>query len=151
MPDDWNLTINDLVEEMKTGKRKSLGQPEIDWAREYELRQIPDGIRFPKMGDVYESLKDQTVDYLTAWAAPYTGSGKGTLLKGEKVWIDSAPGDKKPIGVYALPLEYDVIEQRMVPQEERENPKYGGFYFHFKTMELNQNFKLIDTGFKKQH
>jgi len=149
MPDNWNLTIADLFEEMKAGIRKSVGSPEADWAREYERSQIPSDTRFPKKGDVYESLRDQTIEYMTAWAAPYTGGGKGTLLEREQVWIDSDPRDEKPIGVYALPMEYGAIEQRMVPQTERENTKYGGFYFYFSTLELNQNFKLIKTGFKK--
>lgn len=86
MPEDWNLTIADLLEEVKAGKRKTAGSPEIDWAIEYERRQLPEGTRFPEKGDVYESLIDQTVDYLTAWAAPFTGGGKGTLLEGEQVW-----------------------------------------------------------------
>ena len=150
MPEDWNLTIADLYEEMKAGKRKTVGQPEIDWAREYERRQLPADTRFPEKGDVYESLKDQTVDYLTAWAAPCTGGGKGTLLKGELIWVDGEhPKDEKPIGIYALPVEYEKLEERMVPKSEIESPKYGGFYFYLRTADLNVNFKLVRTGFNQ--
>lgn len=151
MPEGWHLTIDDLVEEMKTGKRQSIGQPEADWAREYELRQIPAGTRFAKKGDVYESIEDQSIDYLIAMAAPCTGGGQGSFMKGEKIWIHADPADDKPIGVYALPVEYELIEKRMVPQSERENQQYGGFYFYFSTVTLNQKFKLIQTGYKAQH
>src|SRR6266480_3217633 len=85
-PPDWNLTIDDLIAEMKAGKRGSVGQPELDWAREYERSLIPEGIRFPQKGDVYESLKDQTVSYLIAWHGPFTTGGEAPLLKGERVW-----------------------------------------------------------------
>lgn len=62
-------------------------------------------------------------------------------------WVDNDPRDDSPLGTYALPVEYDKLEKRMVPQDERDNPKYGGFYFYFKTVDLNNNFALIQTGF----
>ena len=34
-PRGWNRTIEDLTKEMNEGKRTFIGQPEIDWAREY--------------------------------------------------------------------------------------------------------------------
>lgn len=146
MSKDWNLTIADLLEEVKAGKRKTAGSPEMDWAREYERRQLPAGIRFPEKGDIYESLKDQTVDYLTAWAAPCTGGGKGILQKGEQVWVNHDPSkNEKPIAIYVLSVEYEKLEERMVPKSERESPKYGGFYLYLTTIDLNTNFKLLKT------
>ncbi len=136
------------MEEMRAGKRKSVSGQEIEWGRDYERTMIPDGARFPRKGDVYESLGDQTVGYYTAWAAPYTGSGEGTLFKGERIWIDSEPGGEKPVGSYALPVEYAKLEERMVPGPVRESPKYGGFQLYFGTVELNANFKLVGTGFR---
>ena len=149
-PADWNLTISDLSAEMKAGKRKSIGQPELDWAREYERSLIPVGVRFPRKGDVYESLEDQPVQYMTAWAAPFTGGGDTVLLKGERVWVDNQPHENNPIGTYALAVEYKKLEERIVPHEERENPKYDGFYFHFKTVALNKTFRLVQTDFKAE-
>lgn len=144
-PPDWNLTIDDLVEEMKAGKRRSI--EELRWAREYEQSLIPDDIRFPQKGDVYESLTDQTVRYLIGWRGPFTTGGEATLLKGERVWINSNATDEKPIGTYALPIEVEKLEERMVPKEDRENSKYDGFHFSLKTVELNENFKLVETGY----
>lgn len=144
-PADWNLTVEDLFAEMNAGKRKSLGQPEIEWAREYEKSLIPKGTRFPKKGDVYESNTDQTIHYMAAWSAPFTGGGKATLLKGERIWIDKDPSEERSIGSYALPIEYDKLEKRMVSLEDREEPKYNGFYFYFNTVALNSDFTLVQT------
>jgi hypothetical protein len=135
--------------EVEAGKRKSVGPPELDWAREYERSLIPDGVRFPQKGDVYESLADQEVSYMTAWSAPFTGGGEAILLKGERVWIDSNPTEEKPIGTYALPVEYSKLEERMVPREEREARRYGGFYFYFNTVDLNDRFTLVETCYSK--
>ncbi len=129
--------------EVKRGERLWVGSPELDWAREYEREQIPAGTRFPRKGDMYEALEDMTVHYMTAWAAPVTGGGDGLLKKGERVVVDQAPSDPKPIGVYAKAVDYAVLEQRMVPASDRKSPRYGGFYFSFKTVELNRKFRLV--------
>lgn len=149
-PANWDLTIADLMNEMTEGKRKSLGHPELTWAREYEKSRIPKNYRFPQQGDLYESLIDQEIEFLTSWTAPFTGSGKATLLKGERIWIDSAPIDKNPIGAYALPVDYVILEARMVSEQDRTAPNYDGFHFSFSTVDLNEKFGLIETGFKKE-
>jgi len=148
MPPGWNLTVDDLFAEMKAGKRKSVGNPEAAWAKEYETGLLPSNTRFPQKGDLYESLADQEIEYMTSWAAPYTGGGKGLLLKGEQIWIHSAPAGEKPLGAYALPVEYEKLEARMVPEAERSSEKYGGIYFYFKTVELENGFRLLQTGFE---
>lgn len=142
-PPDWNLTLDDLGEELESGKRRILGQPEIDWARDYERSLIPEGVRFPRDGDVYASLEDRTVSYMTAWAAPFSGGGEGVLKAGERVRISGDFGPE-PISVYAVPVEYDEIEARMVPEEERRSRKYGGFYLSLRTMELHEAFERVD-------
>jgi hypothetical protein len=149
-PADWNKTIGDLMQEMTAGLRKSIGQPEIEWAREYERSLIPDGLRYPTQGDIFESLVDQPIHYMTAWSAPYTGGGEGKILAGERVWIESEPSGEKPIGVYAMPLDYDQLEQRMVPEADRSAPGYNGFYLSLETMVLLERFKLVDTNHHKK-
>lgn len=146
-PADWNLTIGDLFAEMNAGKRKSVGNPEAQWAREYEQSLIPEGTRFPKKGDLYESKRDQTVQFMTAWAAPFTGGGEAILYKGERVWVNDAPRGDRPLGTYALPVEYREMAERMVPIEQRKSRKFEGLYFYFKTLDLNTDFTLIEEGF----
>ena len=144
-PDNWSLTLDDLFQEINEGKRKSIEPQEGAWAKEYERSLIPASIRFPSKGDVYESKQDQIVDFMTAWSRPFTGDGTGTLLKGDSVWVHTDPGEEKPLGTYAIPVDYEKLEKRMVPLEERNDRHYEGFYFYFKTVELNENFILVDT------
>ncbi|MEP6677237.1 MAG: hypothetical protein ABJA78_18900 [Ferruginibacter sp.] len=148
-PADWKLTIDDLMTEMKEGKRTGIDQPDLDWAREYEISLIPESYSFPRQGDVYESICDHEIAFMTAWAAPFTGSGQGILLKGERIWI-SDETDEKCTGTYADPVDYPELEQRMVTETDRSADKYGGFYFFVRTVDLNEKYKLVDTGFQKE-
>ena len=148
-PPGWNLTISDLSNEVKAGKRNFIGQPEIEWARNYERGLIPIGTRYPRKGDVYEALSDMNVHYMTAWAAPFTGGGEGSLKMGEQVFLDHEPLESNPIGFYAVAVDYDAIERRMVPSIERSNEKYGGFYFAFKTVDIGSKLRLVKTGYEK--
>ena len=149
LPKGWNTTLHELLKEVTDGKRPSVGQPELTWAKEYERSLIPDHCRFPKKGDLYTVKDNFEIDFSTAWMAPYTGGGKATLFKGEQIWINSKPRDKKPIGTYALPVNYVELETRMVPAEEREEPKYNGFYFSVNTVDLNEFFELTQENFEK--
>jgi hypothetical protein len=141
-PPEWKSTISDLWSDMKAGKRRSIAQQEFEWAEDYERSLIPENCRFPRKGDLYESLEDQVVDFQTDWAMPYTGAGEGTLLKGERVRIEE-PRNDKPVIVSAKPVDYAKLEERMVPKQDRECPKYGRFYLRLKTMDLNTRFRLV--------
>ncbi len=105
---------------------------------------IPVNARFPRQGDIYEALEDIEVRYLTSWAAPFTGSGKGMLKKGERVVLDTAPFDTCPISVYASAIDYVAIENRVVSAAERTAAKYQGFVFSLKTVDLNSKFRLVN-------
>lgn len=144
-PSTWNLTIEDLIAEISAGKRASIKQPELDWARDYEASLIPANVRFPRKGDLYEALEDTMVTYMTVWAAPCSGSGKAVLKKGEEVLIDYEPNQDNPIGVYAVAVNYLEIETRMVPEQDRLMWNYGGFHLSLKTVDLNTKFRLKQT------
>ena len=139
--------MDDLFAEMKAGKRTHVGSPEMDWARNYERSLIPPDMRFPVKGDVYEALEDVEVRYLTTWAAPFTGGGKGILQKGERVFVNHESTDPKPIGVNVMAVDYALLECRLVPEAERKAPKYSGFHLSLKTVALNTKLKLVETGF----
>ena len=142
-PPGWNKTATDLSAEMERGERKRVTYPEIVWAQEYERSQIPKDVRFPSKGDIYEVVENMTVHYMTVWGAPFTGGGEGVLKKGDRVVVDQDPADPKPVSVYARAVDYDSLEVRIVPASDRTNPKYSGFCFSFKTVELNRKFKLV--------
>ena len=140
-PPGWNKTIEDLSDEAKKTK-STVGPPEVEWAREYERSLIPKGTRFPKKGDVYEPTRDVEVSYLTSWSAPFTGGGSGTLKKGERVIINCEPLPR-PIAANAKAINYIQVEEGMVPESDRSNKKYSGFYLVLKTLELRRDFKLV--------
>ena len=146
-PADWNLTVSDLMDELIQGKRESIGSQERIWALDYERSLLPPDIRFPQQGDLYESLEDQTLSFMIAYSAPFTGDGEGVLLKGDKIWIHTKKTEESPMGVYAIPVNYKELEQRMVSPEERDSFRYEGFYFYFETIDLNEKFRLVETGF----
>lgn len=132
--------------EMETGVRKSLGSPEADWAREYERSLIPAGSRFPRKGDVYESIEAVEVNYLTSWAAPFTGGATVTLPAGHRVVISGDSRDPQPIAVYADAVDYKALEELVVPAVDRQAKKYTGFYFSISTVALNSKFRLVREG-----
>ena len=144
-PPEWQRTIDDLFEEVSAGTRKRIGPIEGEWARDYERSLLKEGIRFPKKGDIYESTSNQCMTYLTAWAAPFTGGGEGEVLKGDRIRVEEDPLGDRPIGCYAVPVEYDTLERRMVPESVRESSNYTGFYFFIKTSSLAQRFTLIKS------
>jgi hypothetical protein len=141
-PPGWNKTVDDLFAELGALKRSSVGPPEIDWARDYQRSLIPVGTRFPKKGDVYEAVADIEVHYLISWAAPSTGGGMGTLMKGERIIVENGLLPR-PISVYAKPKEYAAMEERMIPESDRKNKQYAGFYLSLKTVDLSRNFILV--------
>ena len=145
-PPGWNKTIDDLFNEMRAGTRKTVGRAERKWAEDYERSLLPEGIRFPRNGDVYEAIEDVEIRYMTSWLAPYTGGGQATLLQGERVIVDCDSSNRKPLGVYAAPECYKEIEIRMVPEEERTHYKYSGFYLSLATLDLNTKFRLVAEG-----
>lgn len=143
-PPGWNKTLDDLFEEARRGERGPIGRPETDWAMEYERSLLPPDVRYPRKGDVFEATADTPVEYLTAWRAPRTESGQGVLLKGERVWIEHEPSGPEPVGVYAAPVDYELLETRIVPASVRAQSKYAGFYLFLSTDELNRMFRLVE-------
>lgn len=148
-PPEWNLTVDDLFREMKEGKRASIGQQETDWARDYEVSLIPENYRFPKTGDLYEVVKALEVTFLTHWSAPYTGGGEGMLVPGDRIWLPDQLNEKAS-SAYAEPVDYPELEQRFVSVSDRTDFNYSGFSIIVKTVDLNEKFKLVETGFKKR-
>ncbi len=142
-PPGWNKTFADLDAEMSAGLRKSIGFPETEWARDYELSLLPKHTRFPRKGDVYEPLEPVTLSFLTAWSAPYTGSGTMVLQPGQQIRLDDAPGIARPILVYAVAVNYKKVERQALPWWTRWRPDYQGFYFAVETALLNSKFRLV--------
>jgi len=140
----WKKTTADLSDELRSGRRRQITAAEIELAKAYERRHMPADIRYPRAGEVYEANDDFAIQYLTSYRAPYTGGGSSVLPKGEHVRVCEL-SDPEPIGVACVPINYDLLHERIIPAEERASPKYAGYHFHIETIDLNRRFRLIES------
>ena len=112
-PVGWTKTLAELMAECKE-QRRSIGPSETDWTRAYERSLLCKWVQFPMDGDIYEALDETPVNFLTHWAAPFTGGGSGILPKGTQVRVEVFSIEPEPIAVCAQPLEREAIEARLV-------------------------------------
>lgn len=138
-PPDWTLTIAEL---MASGRPRISGE-EIEWARSYERDQLRAWARFPRDGEVFEAGRELDVDFITHWAAPFTGGGTGRLAAGERVRVQVGAQEAEPIGVYATPLDDGRFERAWVPEAERTAPRYTGFSLYIPVQKLNEEFVRV--------
>jgi hypothetical protein len=144
-PLGWNKTLSDLLAEVKSGRRRSIQSPEADWALDYARSLLPENMRFPHQGDVYEALEDVRIDYMTMWSKPFSDGGDALFPRGERVSIPFEPPDPRPLRVYANPLDYPRIENLMVPVAIRNDASYAGFHLSISTLTLSNSFRLVDS------
>ncbi len=109
---------------------------------DYFLSRKTDNFFHPKKGDVFEAIQDVSINYLTHFMAPYTGGGKTILLKGERVVVNK-PGKDKSSSCYCYPINAQQIENRIIPDSDKDNPAYSGFSLFIEKQQLNQYFKQI--------
>lgn len=109
-----------------------------------------DSERCPQKGDVYVAKQDQKVMCMTQWLAPFTGGGESQLFKDEVIYLDTDPYSRTPQTVYAIPFDYENIEQRMVPNEHLSSEEYAGFCLCIDANALKENFELIQTKYEPE-
>lgn len=142
MPPGWDKTHEDLMNEMMSGTRPSIGRAERDWATQYEQSLLPPDLRFPKVGEIYEAVRDIDVQLEIYFSAPFTNSGNVKLLNGERVRITFISPEDKPIVALAHPIQYSTIEERFMPRAQRE-PPYSHFSVVLKTAGLHAGFRPV--------
>lgn len=139
-PKGWNKTLDELWSE-----DRDLEDEEIRWATEYEREQLRGKVRFPKNGEIFESVEDVKIDYCTHWKAPYTGWGEFILMKNIKIKVEVNDYEPEPIGVYADAIDCEKLEEEIIPENIRKDKKYNGYSLSIDTKILNQYFRLIIT------
>ena len=122
-------------------EKRTVSGEELEWARQYERSQLRPWARFPRDGEIFEALSDLKIDYLTHWAAPFTGGGSCVIRKGTRIRVSVPVFDQEPIGIHAAPLDA-ALEKEIVPEAERNAGKYGGYSLFVKTAQLNKDFRL---------
>jgi len=142
IPPGWNKTHEDLMLEMKSGKRPSIVRAEMDWATQYEQSLLPPAIHFPKVREIYEAIQDTDVPFEIYFSAPITNSGNGKLLKGERVRITHISPKDRPIWAFARPIQYRTVEDRFLSKAQRK-PPYGHYAVVLKTVDLHSSFRQV--------
>lgn len=141
-PPGWNRTTADLFEELRLGRRSSLGWPESEWALEYERSLLPAGTRFPRDGDVYRSHRPFTATLLIHWHSPSTTDLRHTLPAGTRVRVQSA-AHEQPLVVHAVPVDYQAVEKAALGWWIRLRPDYGGYCLALATRDLGTSFTWV--------
>lgn len=131
-------TIKELMAE-----NRPISAEEFTRAMEYERSLLGDDFRYPRDGEMYEAVDDVELNYLTLWAAPFTGGDTFVLKKGERVRVEVHAHNPEPISVYALPIDKERLEKEIVPEETRTNEKYGGYSLAIESAKLGKHFRLI--------
>ena len=136
-PKDWKKTLEELFEE-----DRDIPSEEIQWARAYEKEMLRNNVRFPLNGEIFEAIEDVKISYLTQWRAPFTGGEDFIIKKGTRIKVEVEEYEAEPILVYATALEHEKLEKEIIPEKDRTNSKYAGYYLSVKTKTLDQSFQL---------
>jgi hypothetical protein len=95
-----------------------------------------------RKGDRFVTTRDVATSGLTTWLAPFTGDfptdiPEGTVLVADHDAVATAPGFS------CLPDRYDEMEAALVPEEDRRNPKYAGYYFVFLDSDIGDTLRQL--------
>lgn len=123
------------------------------WALEIERSRLPHSIKFPRVGEVWEAMRDCGVSFgaCISFQSPPANSavgqkgvapvfspalfpfGNAQLKRGEKVRILEIDGPP-PICVTFQPVRYQELENSIVPDDMRHAPGYHGYTLSAKTV-----------------
>jgi len=123
----WDRTVDGLEQ---AGK----------WATEVERSRLPSDIVFPRVGQVWETVRDCEVTFRPCFDLPPV-NGTGTsgfalqlrlggmvrMREGERIRILGLEHPDKPLDVRFQPLRYSELHAAIVPDEIRQKPGYRGY------------------------
>jgi hypothetical protein len=127
------------------------------WAIELERARLPSGMVAPRVGQVWETVRDCEVGlrphfvsrehYMaeTKQAAAATWRlmmlcGLARLRQGEKIRIVGLDDEKKPLHVTFQPVRYNELHAGIVPEDVRQAPEYAGYELSVKTAKTMADF-----------
>jgi hypothetical protein len=100
-------------------------------------------------GDRFITLQDIKTTGATAWAAPCTGSFECVIPEGT-ILVAKYDQVKGAMGFSCAPENYKEFERKFVPASDRNELKYGGYYFSFLNADIGQKIKLISHAASKE-
>ena len=145
----WDTAVDGLEESWK-------------WAAEIERSRLLSGVVFPRVGQVWEAVRDCQVAFRPqgcwqipaweklrdgkaalrpgGWQLPIGGKamfvmlgGRALLRAGEKVRVLGLDHLEKPLHVCFQPLRYEELHTGIVPEEIRRRPDYAGYELSLKS------------------
>ena len=95
-----------------------------------------------RKGQRWEVVREIRVHGLTHWRAPFTGGFDCTLDHGAVLIVNHDPLPKK-IAVACTPENYKGLEIVIVPENDREKPKYDGYSLVVHLAEFGDSLKQL--------
>lgn len=93
-------------------------------------------------GDRFATTREVATSGLTTWRAPFTGDFAAIIPEGTVLVADHDAAASTP-GFSVLPERYAEIEATLVPEEDRANPKYSGYYFVFVDSDVGDSLRRL--------
>jgi hypothetical protein len=119
------------------------------WAIGIERSRLPSAMVVPRVGEIWETIRDCEVDFRPFVSGPLRmdakaffslSGGKAHLRHGEKIRILSVDHPDKPLQVCFQPVRYDELHALIVPNEIRLRPGYSGYQMSVKTARTIADF-----------
>jgi hypothetical protein len=92
-------------------------------------------------GDRFRVLEDHALTGLSMWRAPFTGAFDCVLPAG--LILVASEQQEGATGFGCVPEEYEEGERMLVPEEDRNRPKYAGYYFVLRNAEIGTWFDRV--------
>jgi len=115
-------------------QRKKKKQPTVNQSEQ---------LFYPTGSEVFEALEDIEISFMTHFMAPFTGGDNALLLKGERIVVNQ-PNRSKPTSYYCYPINDEQVENRIVSDSDRDDPRYNGYSLFISTKSLNTDFKQVE-------
>jgi len=138
------------------------------WALEIKRAQLPSGIVFPHVGQIWETVRDCQVAFRPRGSGPLKVIERGMFVMlggttqiqaGEKVRILGLDHPDKPLYICFQPLRYAELHAAIVSDEIRLKPGYAGYELSVKSVKtiadfgkdapqtfFNEAFRLVEDG-----
>lgn len=145
------------------------------WATEIERSRLPSNMVLPRVGQIWETVRDCAVSFRPCFSIEQTqaaGSdglvpkrawkllfgGSTQLREGERIRVIGVDDPDKPLQVHFQPVRYEELHAGIVPEDIRCAPGYQGYKLFLKTVKtipdlrkgdcqsyFNETFRLIAT------
>ena len=97
----------------------------------------------PKFGEVYAATCNVRMLITILYKAPGSDALDGEVPEGTKIVVLNDP-PSKATAVLGAPLSYRQLEEKLVPEHERQDPIYGGYGLTIKIADLERYFSKDD-------